>query len=53
MQLFDHLVGNRKDTSGKGEPQRLGRLQVDHKLELGGLYNRQIAGLFTLRIRPA
>ena len=34
---FDHLVGARDEPRRHGEAERLGRLEVDHQLELGRL----------------
>ena len=47
-QLFDHLVGSGQQT-GHRDAERLGGLEVDHQLELGGLYNRQIGRLFAFQ----
>jgi hypothetical protein len=43
--LFDHLVGEQLDRVGHIEAKRPGRLQVDDKLEFGGLRDRQVGGL--------
>ena len=36
-QLFDDLVDAREEPRRHGEAERLGRLEVDHQLELGRL----------------
>ena len=46
--LFDHLVGDGEDARRDGQAKRLGGLEVDDKLELGQLDDRQVAGLFAL-----
>jgi hypothetical protein len=35
--LFDHLVGGNEQGLRHGEAERLGGLQINDKLELGGL----------------
>src|SRR3954451_8815947 len=45
--LFDHLVGGHLHDQRHLEPERLGGLEVDHKLELGRLLHRQVGGLLT------
>jgi hypothetical protein len=36
LRLFDNLVGERNQIVGQLEAKRLGRLEVDHQLELVG-----------------
>ena len=43
--LFDHLVGEREQPIRHIEAERLGGLEVEHKLELGRLHHRQVRGL--------
>src|SRR5262245_5047957 len=40
--LFDHLVGQRDELLGNGQPERLGGLAVDYQLESGRLLDRQL-----------
>ena len=47
--LFDHLVGAADQRQRNGEAERLGSLQVDDKLDFGGLLDRQIGRLLALR----
>ena len=35
--LLDHLVGKSEQSRRDVEPERLGRFQIEHELELGGL----------------
>src|SRR4029077_7369193 len=42
---LDDLVGAGEDRWRDGEAERLGRLQVDDKLDLGGLQDRQVTRL--------
>ena len=49
--LIDHLVGACGEAGRHFEPEYFGSLEVDNKLELGGLIDRQIGGLSPLRIR--
>src|ERR1700756_4688635 len=42
---FDHLIGSGKQRRRDVEPERLGRNQVDDKIEFGRLFNRDVAGL--------
>ena len=42
--LFDHLVGASEQNRRHLQPYRLGRLQIDHKLELGRLLHWKISG---------
>ena|SRR5271163_1967820 len=44
---FDHFIGAREEIRRDREPQRLGRLEVDHQLEFGRLLDRKIG-----RLRP-
>jgi len=44
--LFDHLVGGHEQCVGNCEAERLGRLQVDDKLEFGRLLKWRVAGFF-------
>jgi len=46
--LFDQLVGEQLDRIGHVEAKCPGRLQVDQKLEFGGLCDRQVGGLHAL-----
>src|SRR6185369_13151596 len=46
--LLDHLVGEREQPVRHLEAERLGSLEVEHELELGGLHNRQVGGLLAL-----
>jgi hypothetical protein len=45
--LFDYLIGARKQRTRDGEAECLGGFEVDHELELGRLFNRQITRLCT------
>src|SRR5215472_10260754 len=49
---FDHLVGERKQVVGDPEAEPFRRPQVDHKLEPGGQYDRQIARLGAVEDAP-
>src|SRR5262249_19441042 len=42
--LIDHLVGACGEAGRHFEPEYFGSLEVDNKLELGGLIDRQIGG---------
>ena len=46
--LFDQLVCDGEHARRNGEAERLGGLEVDHELEFGGLYDRQITRLLAL-----
>ena len=43
--LLDDLVGARKQRWWYSYAERLGGLEIDHKLEFGRLFHREIAGL--------
>ena len=43
---FDHLVGAGEQRRRHGEAEHPGSLEIDDQLDLGGLLNRQITGLF-------
>jgi hypothetical protein len=45
---LNHLVGAPNQCIGDNESKRLGGLQIQEQLNLCGLLNRQIAGLFAL-----
>src|SRR5262249_1754230 len=47
--LFDHFVCDGEHARRDSEPERLGCFQVDDKLELGRLQNRQVDGLLALQ----
>ena len=46
--LLDDLVGPLEQRLRDGEPERLGGLEVDDQLELGGLLHGQVGGLGAL-----
>src|SRR5215469_7993806 len=46
--LFDHLVSERKHLIWNGEAKRLGCLEIDDQIELGGLHDWQVGGFFAL-----
>ena len=48
-RLFDHLVGAPDERVRNVDPERLGGLEVDVKLDLGRLLDRQIGGLLPLK----
>ncbi len=50
---FNHLIGDGEHARRNGQPERLGRFQVDDQVELGRLHNRKIARLFTFENPPA
>ena len=45
LPLFDHLVGKREQRRRNFEAERLGCLEIDHQLELGGAVDRQLGRL--------
>jgi hypothetical protein len=45
--LLDHLVGDSEQVKWDGKPERLRGREIDHKVELGGLLDWNIA-----RLRP-
>src|SRR3954465_15318721 len=45
---FDHLVGAEKYRGRHSNAEQLRGLQIDHKLELGRLFDRQVRRLRTL-----
>jgi hypothetical protein len=47
--LFDHLVGANEKRLRHGQAERLGGLEIDHQLELGGGLIRQLAGLLAAK----
>ena len=47
-RLLDHLVGPPQHRLRDRQPQRLGGLEIDDQLELGGLLDGQVAGLGAL-----
>jgi hypothetical protein len=49
---FDHLVGSHLHDQRHGKTEPLGGLEVNHELEFGGLYDRQIARLLALENPP-
>jgi hypothetical protein len=40
--LFDHLVGSRKERRREIEADALSSLEINHKLEVSGLFERQV-----------
>ena len=48
MPLLDHLIGTGKHRCRQVEAERLGRLEVDHKLVLGRRLHRKVGGLLAL-----
>ena len=47
--LLDYLVRPQQERLGDGQTQSLGGLEVDHKLELGGLLDGEVARLGALQ----
>src|SRR4029453_17387361 len=45
LRSLDDFVGSDKNGLRDGEAQSSGSLEVDHQLELGGLFDREIARL--------
>src|SRR5438876_5159980 len=45
---FDHLVGAQQDRGGNLQAERLCRLEIDEKLDLDRLLNRQLGWIFSL-----
>src|SRR5215470_7702993 len=52
LSLFDHLVGSHLHDQRHSKTEPLGGLEVDHEIEFGGLYDRQIARLLALENPP-
>jgi hypothetical protein len=48
--LFDDLVGDSEQRRRHGQTERLGGLQVDHKLVLGRLFDRMSPGFAPRKI---
>src|SRR5882757_9277238 len=42
---FDHLVGSGEERLRNAQPDRLGRLEVDHQLKFGRLFDRKVGWL--------
>src|SRR5262245_22449997 len=49
---FDHLICDRHHSRRNRQAERLGSLEVDHELELGRLYHRQICDLCAVENTP-
>src|SRR5262245_31599597 len=41
-RLLDHLIRQDEERRGERDPEGVGRLQVEHQVELGGLLHRQV-----------
>src|SRR4029077_18851901 len=52
-RLFDNRVGAQQQGRGHVEAKRPGGLEVDYKLELGRLHDRQIGWLLALEYSPS
>jgi len=50
--LFDHFVGTRGQCRRHIDVKRLGRTEIDDKLEPSGLHDRQVRNLFALENPP-
>src|SRR5215470_16871618 len=48
-ELFDDFVGGGEQRRRHGQAERLGRLDVDNQLELGGLLHRQVGGFLAFK----
>ena len=48
QKLFDHLVGAQQNRSGHIDTEHLRGLQIDDRLEFGGLFDGNIAGFRAL-----
>jgi hypothetical protein len=44
---FDNAIRSYEHRWCNGDPERPGRFEVDDKVKLGGLFDRQVAGLGT------
>src|SRR5260221_11106946 len=47
--LFDHLVGTSEESSWNRKTERLGSLEIYHKVESSGLLHGQVGGLRALQ----
>src|SRR5690242_20543443 len=52
INSFNHLVGSHLHDQWHSETERLGGLEVNHELEFGGQYDRQITRLLALENPP-
>jgi len=48
-RLLNHLIRPPHERLGDRQPERLGGLEIDDQLELGGLLDGEIGGLGALR----